>query len=96
VEHRTEIKQLGIELEPAPLTGERAPEKDTPTMVEQQVILGVAHQLGRGAGDRAIRDPDPGNHIGHHVAPLSGKAPPLREFARPRLALISNWIAPSR
>lgn len=66
VEHRRDVEQFGIETKLPPPSEQAAPEIDANGMVKQQVAFGIANQLGRRAGEPAVRDRDACNVMGGH------------------------------
>src|SRR5581483_10237280 len=67
VEHGAQIEQLGIVFQPATLAGQRAPEEHAAAVVVEQVVLGIAEELGGGAGDGTVRHADAGDDLGHAI-----------------------------
>jgi hypothetical protein len=58
VEHGGRVEQLGVERQAALLPGNGAKEEHAARMVEEQLGLGVANELGDSVGQSAIGDGD--------------------------------------
>ena len=65
VKHRSQIDQFGIEPPAAMPAPQRSPQVYPDRMMEQQLRLAVADQLGRLAGESAVGNFDVGNVGGH-------------------------------
>jgi len=61
MKHRPDVKLLAVVSQPFALPGQRAPQKHTARVIEQQVIFLLADLLGGGAGQRAVGDFDTGD-----------------------------------
>ncbi len=71
VEHRPDVEQLGVEVQPL-LGAAQRPEQEHPAgVVEQQRRGGLPHQLGRLLGQGAVRDPHSGDRLAHLSFPAS-------------------------
>jgi hypothetical protein len=75
VEHRADVEQLGVGLDPAVAALQGREEEHPAGMVEQQRGAVFADQLGGLAGQLGVRDVDPGDRLGH-VLRLSRRASP--------------------
>ncbi len=65
VEERADVQQLRVVLQAEPASRQRAEQEHAARVVEQQVGLRVAHQLGRGASQLTVRDGYAGDGLCH-------------------------------
>lgn len=59
MEHRADVEQFQIDGEATTATLQRAEQEHTPGVVEEEVVLTVADEVGGGADDRRVRYIDP-------------------------------------
>ena len=65
VKHRAHVEQFWIVIQTLPFTGQRSPEEHPPAVIVEQIVLGIADELGGGPRHRAVGNTDTGNELIH-------------------------------
>ncbi len=84
VEHRADVQELGVVVQPAALALQGAEGVDAERMVVEQIGLNAANQLGGVARQPAVRDGYGGLNGGHGYAAAFAAAVPCPSLAATR------------